>query len=146
MSLWERAGSGERIPCGSREISVELVDQLVKLGQFVHPIFTDEAYARSSGFEATPLPGQAVTLVMGGLIEQNPLFGTEVIALIGFDEVRFLSAVVGGSTVEVDAEVLEAIEGKRPDRGTLLVRLRATTAAGEACTSVARFLVRRDAA
>lgn len=63
-----------------------LVTGLVELGGYVHPLFTSPD---------PPLPGQALLLLLGGLVEQSGELD-HARALLGFREVRFHSMVRAG--------------------------------------------------
>jgi acyl dehydratase len=96
-------GASFRTP--ERKITDDDVDELVGRGGYTHPLFADPAFARRSPFGRRPLPGQAVLLIMGGLAEQTGTFDESVIALLGFDEVRFVAPAFAGDTIHVDIAV-----------------------------------------
>jgi acyl dehydratase len=113
-------------------------DALVAIGGYVHPLFTDPSFPVVAGFAARPWPGQALLLLMGGLAEQSDAYGSETLALLGFEEIDFLAPAVDGDVVHVEIEPLP-LESTRVTRwrwqcvradGTLLVN------------AVARFLRR----
>lgn len=105
----------------SRLVTEADVQSMVDLGGYTHPLFSDPAHAAASEFGGRLLPGQGVLLLMGGLVEQSARFDDSVIALVGFDDVRFHSPVQPGDEVEVEVAVL-ARERRRGHRGLLTMR------------------------
>jgi len=135
---------GERFETPSGAITEDDLDALVRIGGYTHPLFTDAAFAAVSRFGKRPVPGQALLLVMGGLVEQSDRFDDTVIALTGFDEVRFTSPCFPGDEVRVEIEVLD--KEPRDGRGTLVMAWRALTGGAEPttlCEARARMLFRR---
>lgn len=76
---------------------------LVRIGGFTHPLFARPAEVRLP--EGSPLPGQAVLLLMGGLVERTGRLD-DAIVLMGMREVRFQRPAVPGSRVRVAVEVV----------------------------------------
>jgi len=75
----------------------------VHLGGFTHPLFTRPAEVRLQG--GSPLPGQAVLLLMAGLVEQSGRMD-DAIALLGMSDVRFRRPVSPGSRMHVRVDVI----------------------------------------
>ncbi|GAA1793926.1 hypothetical protein [Actinomadura chokoriensis] len=75
------------------EITQPLIDSLIALGGYTHPLFTPGTGA--------PMPGQAVLLLMGGLVEQSGLLD-HAIALLELREVRFLQMLKADTTLHVE--------------------------------------------
>jgi hypothetical protein len=84
-------------------ITDELISTLVATGGYTHPLFNPNGLDGA----ARPLPGQAVLLLMGGLVEQSGLLD-RAIALLELKRVRFEKMVHAGSRLGV-----EIIEGER---------------------------------
>ncbi len=76
-------------------VSDELIEQLVFLGGFTHPLFTDQSR------NARPLPGQGVLLLVGGLVEQSGLLD-DAVALLEMRHVRFHRMVLAGARLRVE--------------------------------------------
>ncbi|MFN2614254.1 MAG: MaoC family dehydratase [Actinomycetota bacterium] len=126
-----------------RLVDDAMIRDAVRLGGYTHPLFTDPAYAARSALGARPLPGEAVLLLMGGLAEQTERFGEDVIALTGFDDVRFHRPVVAGDVVKLRVEVAERTEPE-PGRGAVAMRWTFARADGTVvCTAIARMLFAR---
>ncbi|CND51758.1 Uncharacterised protein [Mycobacterium tuberculosis] len=82
------------------EVTQPLIDGLVGLGGYTHPLFNPGAPERAAGARA-PMPGQGVLLLMGGLVEQSGLLD-RAIALLELREVRFLKMLEAGTTLHVE--------------------------------------------
>jgi len=79
----------------SREVTEELAAQLVDAGGYTHPLFhPDEPADR-------PLPGQAVLLLMGGMVEQSGALD-HAVALLEIRRARFTSMVRPGQQLQVE--------------------------------------------
>lgn len=77
------------------EVTAELATQLVELGGFTHPLFHPDDPGDC------PLPGQAVLLLMGGLVEQSGVLD-HAVALLEIRRARFSSMVRPGSRLRVE--------------------------------------------
>lgn len=80
-------------------VGQELIDTLVRLGGYTHPLFHPTAEQASRGSSA-PLMGQGVLLLAGGLAERSGVLD-DAIALIGLTQVRFHSMVRAGRSVRL---------------------------------------------
>ena len=92
------SGGTSRTP--AVEVTQPLIDGLVGLGGYTHPLFNPAPGERAAGARA-PMPGQGVLLLMGGLVEQSGLLD-HAIALIELREVRFRTMVEAGMTLHVE--------------------------------------------
>lgn len=84
---------------GWARVDQELIDALVRLGGYTHPLFHPTTEQRSRGASA-PLMGQGVLLLAGGLAEQSGALD-DAIALIGLADVRFHTMVRAGRSVRL---------------------------------------------
>lgn len=100
---WERLDVGDVLLSPTRMITNEVRETLVGLGGYTHPLFG----------AGGPLPGQALLLLAGGLVEQTGAFDSSVTALVGLDAVRFHSPAGAGTEVHV----LVTVSGKEPTAG-----------------------------
>lgn len=106
---------GECFTTPAVEITEALRASLVALGGFTHPLFTQpETVSLPAG---SPLPGQAVLLLMGGLVERSNRLD-DAVALLGFREVSFTRPAVPGCQLRVDVCVV----GHTATRGGRRVR------------------------
>ena len=102
MTAWHELPEGTEIESPPLPVTEELVEALVRLGGYVHPLFTDPEYVRtSSPLPARPLPGAAVLHLMGGLAEQCEVLDGSVLALVGFEDVRFRSPALAGDVLRL---------------------------------------------
>lgn len=76
------------------EVTADVVQQLIELGGYTHPLFHADRTDR------TPLPGQAVLLLMGGLVEQSGALD-DAAALLELRRVRFHRMVTPGTALRV---------------------------------------------
>jgi hypothetical protein len=79
------------------EVTSDLAATLVEAGGYTHPLFHPEDPA------TRPLPGQAVLLLMGGLVEQSGLLD-HAIALLEIRRTRFTAMVRPGTRLRVEVE------------------------------------------
>ena len=77
----------------------ELIDTLVRVGGYTHPLFRPTEGQRSEGATA-PLMGQGVLLLAGGVAEQSGALD-DVIALLGLTDVRFHRMVRAGRSLRL---------------------------------------------
>ena len=130
--------SGDVVSTPTIVVEEPLRAELVRLGGYTHPLFSPAA---SSSAEQRPLPGQALLLLMGGLVEQTGRFD-DAVALVGFSDVRFRRPAVVGTSVRVRIEVL----GETPHHSGQVVRAMRWTAIDATdrvlATAEVRLLVR----
>lgn len=108
--------SGGTVLSPAVQVTADLVATLVERGGYTHPLFHDTAVSRGLG-SSPPLPGQAVLLLAGGLVEQSGAL-ERAVALVELREVRFLRMVRAGDVLHVSL-----IPGDgRATRGGRLVR------------------------
>lgn len=81
------------------DVTEDLVATLVKRGGYTHPLFHPSPAEQAEG-GSPPLPGQAVLLLAGGLLEQSGALDRAV-ALVELREVRFLRMVRAGDVIHV---------------------------------------------
>ena len=140
-SVWAMARRGARVDAGSTVVTEEAVRAFVAAAGFTHPLFTDPAVARERGFTSSPLPNQAILLVMGGLVERSGLLVRGVRALTAYDEVSFARRVCAGDVVHLHVELTGAEPGPEPGLGLVVARMVATVDGETACVALARHVV-----
>lgn len=86
----------------ARAVTAELVETLVALGGYTHPLFHPSATERAAGV-AAPLMGQGLLLLAGGLAEQSGALD-HAIAMVGMEDVTFHSMVVPGTTIRLELD------------------------------------------
>ncbi|MFA1545982.1 hypothetical protein [Actinomadura chokoriensis] len=120
------------------EITQPLIDGLVGLGGYTHPLF----HPGDGG--GAPMPGQGVLLLMGGLVEQSGLLD-RAIALLELREVRFLKMLKAGTTLHVE---LAPGHSERTSGGKVVRHYRwtAVDAAGDAILEARALMLMRGPA
>ena len=106
MGTYDDLQQGQKFESPSRELDHGLLSQLVDLGGYTHPLFKDPDFAKRTPIGRTPFPGEAILLMMGGLLEQSGNFDETTIALVGFDEISFRAPAFAGDELKVLATVL----------------------------------------
>jgi acyl dehydratase len=102
VSSFEDFQLHERFTSPSRTITEDDVATLIAVGGYTHPLFTDPEYAAASAFGRTPVPGEGILHMMGGLAEQTGRFDETTIGLVGFDGVRFIKPAFAGDEIRLD--------------------------------------------
>lgn len=98
------------VTTGWRAVDQELIDTLVRLGGYTHPLFHPAA-----GQGSAPLMGQGVLLLAGGLAERSGVLD-DAIALVGLTDVRFHAMVRSGRSVRLviaEGDTTTTSSGKR---------------------------------
>jgi acyl dehydratase len=80
-------------------LTAELVDSLITLGGYPHPLFHPSPEQRAQG-TLPPLMGQGVLLLAGGMAERTGALD-DVIAMVGLSDVRFQTMVHAGSRIRL---------------------------------------------
>jgi acyl dehydratase len=143
MGTYHELTVGDSFTTPGRMLEQSDVHALVAAGGYTHPLFTDPVYAAASPFGRPPVPGEAVLLVMGGLVEQSGRFDETVIALLGFDAVRFASPAFAGDEVRVEVRVSSKEPTRDGTRGILAMSWRCLNARNETLVeATARMLFR----
>lgn len=138
MGTYDDLSVGDSFTTPSVSVTPAVAQSLIDTAGYTHPLFTDPAFAAASPFGKRPLPGQAVLLLMGGLVEQSGRFDDTVIALLGFDGVAFRAPAFEGDHLTVTVTVTA-----KEDRGVLVMNWNAHNATGDLLVeSVARMKFR----
>lgn len=132
-STWERLAVGTEWTTGAFTFDADLRRRTVDDYGYVHGLFGASDW----------LPGEAVLLAMGGLLEGGDALDDSVVALVGLEAVRFRRPVRAGDSVRVHVRV-DAREERSGGRGLIVMRWRAANQDGEdVCEATAQLLVRR---
>jgi acyl dehydratase len=143
MGTFDALSIGDSFATPSRSLTGKDLSSLISIGGFTHPLFTDAAFAASSPFGRTPAPGQALLLLMGGLVEQSRRFDDTTIGLVGLDGVRFLKPAFAGDTLHVEVEI--TAKDARTSRDVLTMQWRCVNGTGDLIVETsATMLFRRD--
>lgn len=90
---------GRQLLSGGRTLTETDLVQFAMLSGDWNPIHTDDEFARESVFGRRVVHGVCGLSIMGGLMYAAGWFATTVEALLGFDELRFLTPMFVGDTV-----------------------------------------------
>ncbi|HVL89315.1 MAG TPA: MaoC/PaaZ C-terminal domain-containing protein [Actinomycetota bacterium] len=143
ISSFEAFAPGTSFTTPSLHIDESDAAELIRIGGYVHPLFTDPTYAADSVFGRSPLPGEAVLHAMGGLAERSGRFDESVVALLGFDAVRFHAPAFPGDTLHMSVEVIRREARPNGKRGEVVMAWRCRNERGELlCDATARMLFR----
>jgi acyl dehydratase len=96
-------------------LTQQLRDDLVRLGNYTHPLFHDVEKARATGMKDIPFPGQAILLIAGGAVEASGAV-ENAIALLSLTETNFLSAAFPGDEIRVEIIPGESKATKDPSK------------------------------
>ncbi len=107
--------TAEQVVTPAVEVTADLIATLVDRGGYIHPLFRPSAQELAAGTSA-PLPGQAVLLLAGGLVEQSGAL-ERAVALLELRQVRFLRMVRAGDVLHVN---LAPGEGRSTRSGKIL--------------------------
>jgi acyl dehydratase len=135
---------GDRFAGPRQTITETMLTTVTALTGYVHPLFTDHEYVRErSPFAAPPAPGALLLLLLGGLAERSEAFDEHTVALLGFDDVRFLRAASVGDTVSSHFEVIDTEPRSDPAKGGIVRWRWCAEIDGEVvCEATARMLTR----
>lgn len=110
------------------DVTADLVADLVDRGGYTHPLFDVTTHG-----DTTPLPGQGVLLLAGGLVEQSGVLD-DAVAMLELRSVRFVRMVRAGDDLRV-----RVVPGpwRTTSRGTYVQEFAWTVLAGAEADSVA---------
>jgi len=109
-----------------------------------NPLHTDEEYCKKTQFGGRIAHGPLVYGIAAGLLFQLHLYDDTMIALLGFEDLRFTKPVKPGDTIHVLVKVLEKRETSRPDRGVMKRQLQVINQRGEVVQeSIQNILLKR---
>ena len=113
---------GEKRSSIGRTISEGDFSMLVNLNWTVGSIHADSEYMKSTSFGERILPGVCILSTTIGLANTSRVRGLmaqqglQLVALLGFESVRFTSPVYPGDTITVESEILDARPSSDPKR------------------------------
>ncbi len=122
---------GARFHTRRRTVSETDIVTFVNLCGFTEPLFMDMEYVASqSVFTKRAAPGALTFAFSEGLIIQMGLIHGTGMAYLG-GEMRLVAPVLEGDTIQVEVEVTDKRETKKPDRGIVSYTHRVTNQRGE---------------
>lgn len=137
MKITEGLPLGRKIASPFRTISEGDFTLLTNLTWTLDELHTNREYMKETQFGERILAGPlvlALTLGLSGTAGFRQLMkdsGLRMVAILGHDNVRYISPLQPGDSVRAEAEIMEAIPTSKPHRGVLKVRDRLFNHRGE---------------
>ncbi len=117
---WEDFEIGTRYPTAARTITEEDHRRFCELVGYDVPLFTDEAYAKTTPYGGRICPSHLIMSFATAMTGR--LFGKTVLGLMSLEHGRFLAPVRPGDTIRTEVEVIEKKTTSDPARGTITFR------------------------
>jgi itaconyl-CoA hydratase len=114
--FFEEFKIGKQVTTASREVTVDDLDSFIRLTGLNNPLFMDDRKAVETGYASRLAPGPYLLSLAMGLVQQSGIFD-HVIALLQFDELRFIRTVHPGDTLVVDVTPLHRNATSKAERG-----------------------------
>lgn len=111
---------GARYATRTRTITDVDHEAFCRLVGYEVPMFLDDTYAKERGLPGRICPSHLIMSFSTAMT--GDLFAESVIALMGIENARFLSAVRPGDTLRTEVEVIEKRASGKPDRGVVVFR------------------------
>lgn len=89
MTAYDGLKIGDQHYGAPMTVDAGMVATVVELAGYVHPLFTDLSHTAVGPFPGPPIPGGMLLMLLGGMAESLPAFDDHVLALMGYDTVRF---------------------------------------------------------
>lgn len=117
---------GDRIKSRRRTISEGEFTAMVNLSWENSPLHSDREYAKTTAFGERILGGPCIIPFVAGLSAQSHALwertGSQLVALLGIEGVRFTAPLFPGDTIWVETEVVGFKQTSKPDRYTVTVK------------------------
>ena len=141
---WEEWEIGAENETSARTVTEADIVIYAGLSGDYNPLHIDEEYCKKTQFGGRIAHGPLVYGIAAGLLFQLHLYDDTMIALLGFEDLRFTKPVKPGDTIHVRVKVLEKRETSRPDRGVMKRRLQVFNQRGEVVQeSIQNILLKR---
>ncbi len=144
---WEEWEIGAENETSARTVTEADIVIYAGLSGDYNPLHVDEEYCKKTQFGGRIAHGPLVYGIAAGLLFQLHLYDDTMIALLGFEDLRFTKPVKPGDTIHVRVKVLEKRETSRPDRGVMKRQLQVLNQRGEVVQeSIQNILLKRKPA
>jgi acyl dehydratase len=136
-NLLEQVSYGTKRSSMGRTITEGDFSLLVNLNWTIGSIHADSEHMKSTPFGERILPGVCVLSTTIGLANSSNIrslmsdHGFRLVALLGFEDVRFTGPVYPGDTITVESEILDARPTSDPKRCVARLRDVTTRQTGE---------------
>jgi acyl dehydratase len=117
---FEEFTPGKKVTTSSKIIAAEDVDSFIKLTGLDLAMFMNDAGAQVAGHGRRLVPGPLVLSLAMGLVRKTGWFD-HVVAVAGFDALRFRKTVHPGDSLRVQIEVKDARPTHMPDQGLVVL-------------------------
>ena len=104
----------------SRVITGTDIDLFTSVTHAINPLFLSDDYARAAGQAARLTPAPLQLSLMIGLCYQAGFYD-HLVAMVGVDNMKFLTPVHPGETITAEAVLKEKRLTKKPDRGIVVL-------------------------
>lgn len=121
--FFEEFAAGSRILTPVREISAADLDDFIRISGLHLPMFMQDQAAREVGHPHRLIPGPMILSVAMGLVKATGWFD-HIVAVVAFDDLRFLKPVHPGNTVQAEITVDHAKPTRNPSRGLVALAYR----------------------
>jgi acyl dehydratase len=117
---FEEFEPGKTIETPGRTITTEDIDSFIDLSGLDLAMFISDEGARAAGHSARLAPGPMVLSIAMGMVRRTGWFD-QVVAVAGFDELRFIKTVHPGDELRLKIEVKQAEPTHDPKRGLVIL-------------------------
>ncbi len=138
---FEQFAAGQSFTSPARIITHQDLDAFVALSGLDLPMFMDDDGARSAGHSRRLVPAPLQLSLAMGLAKRTGVFD-HVLAVAGFDDMRFLRPVHPGDSMVVDIKVTQTRRSHRPDAGLVVLEYSATVDGEPVMQAVGAYLMR----
>ncbi|NIM45213.1 MAG: dehydratase [Nitrososphaeria archaeon] len=113
---------GERFNSPARTLTEADIVTFAGLSGDYNPLHTDEEFAKKTPFKGRVAHGLLTLAISEGLRARLALFEGTAIALLGVNNVRFISPVKAGDTIRVESRVASKRETSKQERGIIILK------------------------
>ena len=139
---WQEFEIGLRRESPSRAITPQHLDAFILASGLDLAMFASDEGARAAGHAARVVPGPMVLSVAMGLVQRTGLFD-HVVAVLSFEDLRFLSWTHLGDQLRVLIEVLDIAPGNE-ERGRVVLGFEVRNQQGQTVAQArANYLMQR---
>jgi acyl dehydratase len=138
---WEEWVIGAEVETAARTVTEADMVIYAGLSGDYNPLHVDEEYCKKTQFGGRIVHGPLVYAIAAGLLFQLHHYDDTMIALLGFEDLRFTKPVKPGDTIRARSKVLEKRETSKPDRGVLKRRLQVLNQRGEVVLEAVQTLL-----
>ena len=112
---------GDKFTTRSRIVTGTDIDMFAILTGATNPTFLDDTSAREMGHEQRIVPGLLILSLGLGLLYSLGLFD-HLIALLGIEQVKFVTPVNSGDKIQCNVEIVNKKETRKKDRGIVITK------------------------